>query len=320
MADIVTFGSDKPPWRPSRPLLVLVGVVVLVLGVGAAFLTRPDGEDDKAASPAAVVPSASFCTGSAGPPRTGPSASAAPARSASPAFSGSPAAVTAVSPAAIVIDGACGGASGIERRDGTAAGGPWTVVVRRAGGSLGHDGAVVTYPVAREAAGRGKVVKRLGDAYARVRGDLPAADLEAIAGRITISGGQPAVRPPAGLVVVASGTYRPLSIREVRYGSAEVGEQESLGNGLTFTGVAAAGGYEDALYAGGSLTSMFGGNGALAWEPSPGTIAFVAYSGATLGAGAEAALQRLAARARAVNGDAWRALRPMVAFQSNDIP
>ncbi|MFG1997377.1 hypothetical protein ACGFJ7_46115 [Actinoplanes sp. NPDC048988] len=292
MTDIVSFGPDKPPRR--FPVAVAV-VGVLALAVAFLFLNRDGGEQ-----PAPVTLTPSSCTG-------------VPAR-------GAPAALTGASPVAIVIDGACAAGTGLERRDTTAAGGPWTVLVRRAGGSLGHDGAVVTYPVSGAASTRQMVVKALGAAHVRVRGDLPAADLRAIADRVRLSGGRPVVSPPPGLSVVASGTYRPASIHEVRYGSADVGEREALGGGLTFTGVAAAGGYEDHLYATGDLTSVFGGNAAIAWEPKPGLIAFIGYSGSERTEAADQALRRLAARARAINGDGWRAMTPVVAPQSNDIP
>ncbi|XVV16598.1 hypothetical protein ACQP2X_20180 [Actinoplanes sp. CA-131856] len=292
MADIVTFGSDRPP----RRFRVVGAVAVLLTALGVFLFVNRDGGEQPA--PVTLTPT-SLCTG--------PS-------------SGAPAAVTGASPVAIVIEGACSAGSALDRRDAVAGAGPWTIVVRRAGGALGRDGAVITYPVAPAATSRGVVVKALGGGHVRVRGDLPAADLRAIADRVRLSGGRPVVSPPPGLSVVASGTYRPASIHEVRYGSAELGEREALGGGLTFTGVAAAGGYEDHLYATGELTSVFGGNGAIAWEPKPGLIAFIGYSGSLRTAAADEALKRLAGRARAINGDGWRAMTPMVAPQSNDIP
>ncbi|MEV4342897.1 hypothetical protein AB0J83_00255 [Actinoplanes sp. NPDC049596] len=321
MTDVVAFGSDKPPWRPSRRL-VAAALALAVAGLGLAVLLTRGGDEnpDGGEPPAPVAHTPSGCTGSA--PASERTGSPVPGRTGSPAAgrTGSPAAVTGASPVAIVIEGACHPGAGLDRRDTTAATGPWTVVVRGEGGSLGRDGAVVTYPVPREGDGPGKVVKRLGDTYARVRGDLAPDGLKAIADSITVSGGRPVVRPPRGMSVVATGTYRPASIHEIRYGTAELGEQAALGSGLTFTGVAAAGGYEDHLYATGDLSSVFGGNGAIAWEPKPGLIAFIGYSGATRTAAADEALQRLAGRARAINGDGWRALAPTVAGQSNDIP
>ncbi|SNY66081.1 hypothetical protein [Paractinoplanes atraurantiacus] len=306
MPDVVTFGSDKR--------FPVVGAVVVLLLALVAFLFFNRGGSEEAA-PVTVTPS--LCTGSAPAPSLG-----------------FPSAVTGASPVAIVIEGACTAGAALDRRDTVAGAGPWTIVVRRPGGSLGHDGAVITYPVAPSpgaaspaapstaapsAAARGMVVKALGGEHVRVRGDLPVADLRAIADRVRLSGGRPVLTPPAGLSVVASGTYRPASIREVRYGTADLGEREALGGGLTFTGVAAAGGYEDHLYATGSLSSVFGGNGAIAWEPQPGLIAFIGYSGAERSEAADEALKRLAGRARAINGDGWRST-PTVAVQSNDIP
>ncbi|GAA3339045.1 hypothetical protein GCM10020358_21370 [Amorphoplanes nipponensis] len=217
-------------------------------------------------------------------------------------------------------------------------------MVRRRDGSLGRHGAVVTFPVPAPPAtartldvggtpgraGPDTVTWPLAGAYARVRGDLPERALIAIAARTTASRGRPAVRPPAGYAVVSRGPYRPPAIHEIRYGSADLGEQATLGGGLTFTGVARGGGFEDRLYAtpgavgglvGGrpAVVSMaLGGNAALAWEPAPGVVAYVGYSGSSPGGGTVAALHRLAQRARPLDAGQWRAARPSTADQTNE--
>ncbi len=232
---------------------------------------------------------------------------------------------------------------GLDRRDPGAGQGPWTAVVRRAGGVLGSGGAVVTFPVAGLPSGRDVVVSgrpgRAGDrqvvwpiagAYARVRGDLPEAELLAIAQRTSISAGRPVVRAPTGASVVFAGPYRAPDVHEARYGSAALGEGASLGNGLAYTGVLSAGGFEDQLYArharGGYrvdghpavLSSVQGGNATLAWELSPGVVVYVGYSGSSVSDAAARALTRLAERARLIGPAAWQAANNQVVVQTND--
>ncbi|WP_327187029.1 hypothetical protein [Streptomyces sp. NBC_01334] len=66
------------------------------------------------------------------------------------------------------------------------------------------------------------------------------------------------------------------------------------------------------------ITSALGGNGALAWEPVPGVVAYIGYSGAPLDEGAVAALRRLAARARLLSPGQWQATGPTTSDQIND--
>jgi hypothetical protein len=115
---------------------------------------------------------------------------------------------------------------------------------------------------------------------------------------------------------------RPVYLPEARYGSADAGESATLGDGMTYTGVVGSGGFEDALYQWGFqpsgrvhgkpavITPVQGGNAVLAWEPSPGVVAYVGYSGAQLEDGAIAALHRLAERAGLVSPSRWQSLRP----------
>jgi len=208
-------------------------------------------------------------------------------------------------------------------------------VVRRADGRLGRGEAVVTFPVdappgGREVVGPGLMVWSIDHRWARVRGDLDPNELATLASRTTVSGGRPVVRPPAGYAVIATTPYRPPSRRELRYGSDEVGEQAALGNGLTYTGIAAAGGFQDTLYAGGVrdavtvngrpavISTVYGGNATIAWQPVPGLVAYVGYSGAALDAAAVAALERLAGRARLLSDEQWRALGVQTIDQTND--
>ncbi|MEW2487533.1 hypothetical protein [Streptomyces sp. NPDC048411] len=229
------------------------------------------------------------------------------------------------------------------RRDRTAGGGPWTVVVRRPDGSLGRNGAVVTFPVPAPGQGRavrvGGVAGSVGDgaitwpadgAYARIRGDLSERELIRIAAATVVVAGRPTVEPPPGLSVAATGMSRPRDLNEARYGSDALGEPTELSNGLIYTGVARGGGFEDRLYAvktqaAGSVrgksataTSELGGSGLLAWEPVPGVIAYVGYSGGLFTDRAVAALRQIAERTRLLSAEQWQATGPRTVYQVND--
>lgn len=104
-----------------------------------------------------------------------------------------------------------------------------------------------------------------------------------------------------------------------------------LGNALVFIDVSSGGGGpEDTLFTQqvtpsgtvGSqpavLTNAFGGNGGLAWQPAPGMVAYLGYSGGVLDRQAVAALHCLAARARLVGPAEWRATHPQVMSQPNN--
>jgi hypothetical protein len=338
VSDIVSFGPDRP-WRPPRWLLIagLVALSGIVLASIALLATRdPDGRRP-ASLPAATpaVPStASAPPPPAGEPRGPACVPVGLAQSPRPPGSVSGLRIGAV-PA---VPGA-----GLDRCDRTAVDGPWTVVVRRPGGSLGRQGAVVTFPVEPRRAGRGVAVDgRRGTAepgmvtwplageHARIRGDLSEAELVAIAARTTVADGRPAVDPPAGFAVVTSGPYRPPAVHELRYASGAVGERATLGDGMAYTGVTSGGGFEDQLYAvpttdGGPVhgrpsvvSSVSGGNATLAWEPAPGLVAYVGYSGRQSDAGTAAALHRLAGRTRVLSHAEWRAAGPATVDQPNE--
>jgi hypothetical protein len=325
--DTISFGPERPRRPPPRWLFV-VGPVALS-GVVVAVITAymlGDHHEPRPARPTAASPTAAPATAVGRPCRPVGWAQNPP---------------VAESLSGLLIDREAVG-SGLVRCDRTAVGGPWTAVVRRLDGSLGQHGAVVTFPVGRPTIGwsvgvegvrgtaeTGMVTWPVAGAYARIRGDLSEAELIAIAGHTTVMGGRPTVQPPVGYTMVATGPYRSPTIHELRYGSALVGEQAALGDGLTYTGVTSGGGFEDQLYAvhaetGGSVdgrpavvSSVFGGNATLAWEPTPGVVAYVGYSGSLLDGNAIAALQRVAGKTRPMNDIQWQATNPQIIDQIN---
>ena len=238
------------------------------------------------------------------------------------------------------------GAVFLTRSDPGAVNGAWTVVVRRTDGSLGQRGAVVTYPAHTSdftdtgapvrvgtltgIAGRGFILWPLGNGHARIRGDLPAADLLRIAELTTVAAGRPHVRPPEGFRVIAVGPSRLPLIHEIRYGSNELALGLALGDGLTYTGLTSGGGFEDALYAAGAtpagivqgvpavVSSVQGGNGTLAWETSPGVVAYVGWSGAEMSPNTVAALRTLAQGAHLLTPRQWLATKPDLNEQENN--
>ena len=102
------------------------------------------------------------------------------------------------------------------------------------------------------AAGAGEFIWPLAGSQARIRGDLGAAGLAALADRVTAVAGRPSMDPPAGYVVTSTGRYREAAVHEAGYGSVAVAEQDALGDGWVHTGLVDGGGFEDALYAAGA--------------------------------------------------------------------
>lgn len=323
MGDVLSGGPDRPPWRPPRRLIAAASVTALFAALVAGIVTMGGSDGQAPATP--LDSSSASASGSAFP--DGPDTTVRAGQTPGMVITGLP-----------LPQGAT-----LVKRDRMANAGPSTVVLRRSDGSLGRHGAVVTFPVPAPSRGRlvrvgsvsGRSLERgitwpVGDSYARVRGDLPQSELIAVAAATRVVSGRPVVEPPPGLSVTATGSSRPLSVHEARYGSADTGEADELSGGLTFTGVARCGGLEDQLYGGpvrtaGSvhgkpavITSALGGNGALAWEPVPGVVAYIGYSGAQLDEGAVAALHRLAARTRLLSPGQWQATGPTTSDQVND--
>ncbi|WP_157852815.1 hypothetical protein RFN58_34925 [Streptomyces iakyrus] len=323
MSEILSGGPERPPWRPPR-WLVMAAVAVVTIAALVVSLIVANGEDAPQSAKPRSSPSLSSPTGV--PTPDGPNAS-----------------VRQDETPGLLINGVALGQGSLNRHDRRADAGPWTVTVRRSDGSLARNGAVVTFPVSKPRVGRpirigdasgwnrsGEIIWPVSGADARVRGDLPRPQLVGIAAATTVSSGRPKVRAPSGFSVVSTGAARPHLLREARYGSDEVGEAGELSGGLTFTGVARCGGIEDRLYAVGTqpagrvrgkpavVTSGLVGNAVLAWEPEPGVVAYVGYSGAPLDRGAIGALRRLAERTRLLSSRQWQETRPATVDQVND--
>jgi hypothetical protein len=67
------------------------------------------------------------------------------------------------------------------------------------------------------------------------------------------------------------------------------------------------------------VSAVGGGNATLSWEPRPGIVAFVGYSGNGLADEQIKALARLAARTAVLPPAEWAATQPQVVNQTNDL-
>jgi hypothetical protein len=231
----------------------------------------------------------------------------------------------------------------LSRVDNASAAGAYTVVLRHRDGSLVDRTATITYEPDEGAGDESvQVASSTGVATLRIpRGagrvvvralGLDTDQLTAVAAATRVVEGRPVIGSSPALsdfAVVAAGSQRPPTISEARYGCDALGESEALG-ALCYTGLTTSPGFEASLLAGDFrpgpevngrstvVSAVGGGNGTLAWEPSPGVIAFVGYSGNVLGDDQTAALARLARRTIVVSPDAWEATVPQVVEQRNE--
>ncbi len=230
----------------------------------------------------------------------------------------------------------------LERVDPNAADGPQAIVVRDGTGTIADRTAVVTYEAGVQSAepsfraNPSTNVITFTDALADGRIVVQALGLSedeiaAIADSTTIVDGQPFVTSTpelANFTMVAAGPLRPNRIHEARYGCGALGEDAVLG-AFCYAGLTTSPGFEATLYAGEFrrgpdvnghetfVSTVGGGNGTLAWEPSPGLIAYVGYSGSTLGDEQIDAMARLATRTTIVPPESWQATQPQVVTQNN---
>lgn len=238
------------------------------------------------------------------------------------------------------------GGQSLERRDAGSVNGPWSLIVRRSDGFLGHHSSVITYPISASAWVSGQPRIRVGtvtghgDAfggilwpidgkYARIRGDLGRTVLADLAARVSVRHRHPVLdRPTAGLRVVAAEPYRARVVTESRYASGLLLGSNSI-DGLVYTGVLRGASFEEALLGEGTepganigghpavTSTVGGGNATLAWEPTPGLIVFVGYSGGQDVPASTAALIELARAGRVLDHRQWTATKPAVVQDTN---
>lgn len=232
----------------------------------------------------------------------------------------------------------------VERWDCGAPGrGPWSVVIRAAGGHLGVKSAVVTFPI--DLMGSGvpstrphdgvwnpgdqKLIWPLGSSYAQIVGDLGQTTLENLAMRITVEGGKPHFQALDGFAVAAALPYGSPVVHEMRYGAVELGRRSTLGDGLVFTGVMWGASFESLAFESRArpaglvrgtpaiYSAALGGSGNLAWESAPGEVTYVGYSSTAAEATAIEGLRALAEQGRMLTPAQWEAKdRYPVAAQS----
>lgn len=221
--------------------------------------------------------------------------------------------------------------SSLERWDCDAPQGPWSVAIRATGGHFGVHGAVVTFPI--DHTGSGTPVTRpqggvwnpdvqllvwpLAGSNAQIVGDVGQAKLADLAMRITVEAGKPHLPALDGFAAAATITYRPPVVHEMRYSTDDLGQTSTLGDGIVFTGVISCASFESLSFESHAQPAGFvrgkpaiyserqGGNGILAWEPAPGQVAYVGYSGSETSANAIEALRALADKGRLLTPAQW---------------
>jgi hypothetical protein len=225
-------------------------------------------------------------------------------------------------------------APAFERWDCDALKGPWSVVIRATSGQFAVHGAVVTFPVDRGEPGtaatrpRGAVwnpgaqqlVWPLAGSHARIVGDLGQTQLCELATRITVQAGKPHLAALDGFAAMASTTYRPPLIHEMRYSTRALGLEGRLGHGLVYTGLMSGASFESRALQARARPAGFvrgqpaihsdaqGDAGSLAWESTPGEVAYIGFSAS--GAQAEARTRADAIEALRALADMGRPLTP----------
>jgi hypothetical protein len=220
--------------------------------------------------------------------------------------------------------------------------GPWSVVIRGHDGQLGVHGAVVTFPVDRARTGAAVnepsggrwnpgtrvLVWPLAGSHAQIVGDVGQATLTDLAMRITVEGGKPHLAALDGFSAAAAIPYRPAIVHEMRYSTVDLGLLRALGSGLVYTGTMTGASFENqafkaraqqagqvhgrpAIYA-----RIQNGIGTLAWEPTPGEVDYIGFTGsstqdsaiqgASIPAQALEVLRALADGGRALTAAQWQ--------------
>lgn len=231
----------------------------------------------------------------------------------------------------------------LDRKDSFADQGPFSLVIRAQDGSFISRTAVVTFPIP---ASDPKATEKVPEPESQIANitvsrpeglvglrsiGLSAEETKTLAAAVRVVDGRPSIdsKVSPGFSVVASGSWRAPTVREARYGCADLREIDT--QGLCYTGLTLAPGFEDALLQTGfqpgplvgghpsAVSIVGGGSGTLAWEPRPGVVAYIGFSAmadpsspATM-----AALARLADRAQFLTPAQWTATGPQTVSQTN---
>jgi hypothetical protein len=205
------------------------------------------------------------------------------------------------------------------------------VVIRGPGGRFGVNGAVVTFPVDHTTlgnpaarppgavwnSGEQLLVWPLAGSHAQIVGDLGQARLADLAMSIRIGRGEPHLTALNGFTTAATIPYRSSVVHEMRYSTADLGRSE-LGEGLIYTGALSGASFESQVFEARARPAGLvrgrpavyaeakGRNGTLAWEPAPGEVAYIGFSGPPAPAGTIEVLRALADQGRALTPAQWQ--------------
>jgi hypothetical protein len=219
----------------------------------------------------------------------------------------------------------------LERWDCDAPRGPWSVVIRSAGGHFGVHGAVVTFPVAQARAGTPTtrpqggswnpdlqlLVWPIGGSHAQIVGDLGLTELTRLAMNITVEDGKAHLTAKNGFAAAATVTYRSTVVHEMRYSTVDLGQVRALGDGLVYTGAMSGASFESQVFEARAkpaglvrgwpaiYAEVKGRNGTLAWEPAPGEVVYIGFSGSPARADTLEALRDLADKGRSLTPSQW---------------
>jgi fluoride ion exporter CrcB/FEX len=225
----------------------------------------------------------------------------------------------------------------LERWDCDAPTGPWSVVIRAAAGHFGVKSAVVTFPIDHAGSavpstrlhggmwnpGVQRLTWPLGGSFAQIVGDFGLATLENLARRVTVEAGKPHLAVADGFIAAATTTFNSPVVHEMRYGTSDLGQEGKLGDGLVYTGVMLGASFESLAFEDHAKPAGFvrgkpaifseglGGDGTLAWEPAPGEVAYIGFSGpATRAVLAIETLRALADMGRRLTPAQWETKDP----------
>jgi hypothetical protein len=219
----------------------------------------------------------------------------------------------------------------LERWDCNAPKGPWSVVIRGTGGHFGVQSAVATFPVGSARTGTvvsgppgglwdpvlRRLVWPLAGSHAQIIGDLGPATLANLARSIAVVGGKPHLRARGGYTAVSTIPYASTVVHEMRYVTAALGQVGTLGEGSLYTGAMSGASFESAALeaharSAGSVRGrpaiyfeVAGRFGTLAWQPAPGQVSYIGFSGASIRPDAVEALRALANRGKALTPSQW---------------